>query len=281
MPTLLSVNVNKVATLRNQRDGDVPSVLGMAKLAMDAGAHGITVHPRPDARHIRASDCDDLAAAFAAPEKGVGSLFLGGDAANTGGDDRKRLPTPFSFRGEFNIEGNPLDFGGGHLMPILRRIRPTQATLVPDDPGQNTSDHGWDVVKHRETLKPIVAELKALGCRVSLFLDPDPELAKRAADTGCDRIELYTEGFAKAFAQGGDALKRSLDAFAATAQAARAAGLGVNAGHDLNLENLPAFLAAVPCVDEVSIGHALVADALVMGMSAAVAAYVDICQSAG
>ncbi|MFI4859138.1 MAG: pyridoxine 5'-phosphate synthase [Phycisphaerales bacterium JB063] len=254
MPTLLSVNVNKVATLRNQREGDVPSVLAMAKLAMQAGAHGITVHPRPDERHIRAGDCDAIARAFA-------------DGT---------LPA-----GEFNIEGNPLDFGGGHLMPILRRIKPTQATLVPDDPAQSTSDHGWDVVTHLETLKPIVAELKALGCRVSLFLDPDPAMATRAADTGADRIELYTEGFAKAHAAGGQTLQRSLDAFAATAQAARSAGLGVNAGHDLNLDNLPTFLAAVRGVDEVSIGHALVADALVMGMESAVSAYVDICRASG
>ncbi|XAM00967.1 pyridoxine 5'-phosphate synthase [Phycisphaeraceae bacterium D3-23] len=254
MPTKLSVNVNKIATLRNQRDGEVPSVLAMSRLAMESGAHGITVHPRPDERHIRPSDCDDIAAAF----------------------------TDGGFRaGEFNIEGNPLDFGGGHLMPILRRIRPTQATLVPDDPAQSTSDHGWDVVAHLETLKPIVAELQGLGCRVSLFLDPDPEMARRAAETGADRIELYTEGFAKAHTAGGDARRRSLDAFAVTAQAARSAGLGVNAGHDLNLENLPTFLDAVPGVDEVSIGHALVADALVMGMSAAVAAYVEVCQAAG
>jgi len=249
MTTLLSVNVNKVATLRNQRDGDVPSVLRMARVALDAGAHGITVHPRPDERHIRASDCDAIAAAFA----------------------------DGTFSGEFNIEGNPLDFGGGHLMPILRRVVPTQATLVPDDPGQNTSDHGWDVVAHRETLVPIVAELKDLGCRVSLFLDPDPELAKRAADTGCDRIELYTEGFAKAFAAGGDVLKRSLDAFAATAAAARSAGLGVNAGHDLTMDNLPVFLSHVEGVDEVSIGHALVADALELGMDAAVRGYLAAC----
>jgi pyridoxine 5-phosphate synthase len=247
MPTKLSVNVNKVATLRNQRDGDVPSVLGMCRVALDAGAHGITVHPRPDERHIRASDCDAIAERFA--------------------DGR--------FTGEFNIEGNPLDFGGGHLMPILRRLRPTQATLVPDDPAQSTSDHGWDVVAHLETLRPIVAELKDLGCRVSLFLDPDPEMARRVPATGADRIELYTEGYAKAFTAGGDAAERSLAAFAATAEAARDVGLGVNAGHDLNLDNLAAFVAGVPGVDEVSIGHALVADALSLGMDAAVRAYLQ------
>lgn len=255
MATKLSVNVNKVATLRNQRDGEVPCVLHLARVAREAGAHGITVHPRPDERHIRPGDCDALADEFAK------------------GGFRGRV-------GEFNIEGNPLDFGGGHLMPILRRIRPTQATLVPDDPGQSTSDHGWDVVAHLETLKPIVAELQALGCRVSLFLDPDPEMAMRAADTGTDRIELYTEGYAKAFAAGGDALRLSLDAFAATARAAQAAGLGVNAGHDLSRDNLGAFLAHVPGVDEVSIGHALVADALELGMAQAVRAYRAICDKA-
>lgn len=247
MSTKLSVNVNKVATLRNQRDGDVPSVLGMCQAALDAGAHGITVHPRPDERHIRADDCDAIAERFA--------------------DGR--------FAGEFNIEGNPLDFGGGHLMPILRRLKPTQATLVPDDPAQSTSDHGWDVVAHLETLRPIVAELKDLGCRVSLFLDPDPEMARRVPATGADRIELYTEGYAKAHAAGGGAVERSLGAFAATAAAARSVGLGVNAGHDLSLDNLAAFVAGVPGVDEVSIGHALVADALTMGMDAAVRAYLE------
>ena len=241
----LSVNVNKVALLRNQRAVGVPSVLGLSAVALRAGAHGITVHPRPDARHITADDVDELSELLASDEWA----------------DR-----------EYNIEGNPLDFGGGHLMPILRKVKPTQATLVPDDPTQNTSDHGWDIVKHLETLKPIVAELKDLGCRVSLFLDPDPEMAKRAADTGADRIELYTESYAQAYEQGGAALTQSIAAFTATAQAAESVGLGVNAGHDLNLDNLPGF-AAIPNVLEVSIGHALVADALTMGMEKAVKAY--------
>jgi len=247
--TLLSVNVNKVALLRNQRAVGVPSVVGVSEAALDAGAHGITVHPRPDARHIRPDDVDDL---------------------------QELLATPQWADREFNIEGNPLDFGGGHLMPILRRVRPTQATLVPDNPAQNTSDHGWDVVQHMGTLKPIVKELKELGCRVSLFLDPDPEQAKRAADTGADRIELYTESYAQAFDNGGDALEASLERFSATALAAQSVGLGVNAGHDLNLFNLPAFVK-VPNVLEVSIGHALVADALMMGMRHAVQAYLEAC----
>lgn len=247
--TKLSVNVNKIALLRNQRDVGVPSVVGLSAVAMRAGAHGITVHPRPDARHITASDVDDLRELLASNEW----------------SDR-----------EYNIEGNPLDFGGGHLMPILRRVKPTQATLVPDDPAQNTSDHGWDLVKHLDTLKPIVAELKDLGCRVSLFVDPDPEMAKRAAETGADRIELYTESYAKAYEQGGDALTQSIDAFTATSEAAASVGLGVNAGHDLNLDNLPRFVA-IPNVLEVSIGHALISDALGMGMNETVLAYLQAC----
>lgn len=251
MMTKLSVNVNKIALLRNQRAVGVPSVVGLSTVALQAGAHGITVHPRPDARHIRPCDVDELSELLASSEWA----------------DR-----------EFNIEGNPLDFGGGHLMPILRSVKPTQATLVPDDPGQSTSDHGWDVIKHLDTIKPIVAELKDLGCRVSLFLDPDPEMAKAAADTCADRIELYTESYAVAYEQGGDALKQSLDAFRATAEAAESVGLGVNAGHDLNLDNLPGFVA-IPNVLEVSIGHALIADALRMGMDATVKAYCEACVS--
>ena len=251
MMTKLSVNVNKIALLRNQRAVGVPSVVGLSTVALQAGAHGITVHPRPDARHIRPGDVDELSELLASSEWA----------------DR-----------EFNIEGNPLDFGGGHLMPILRSVKPTQATLVPDDPAQNTSDHGWDVVKHLDTLKPIVAELKDLGCRVSLFLDPDPEMAKAAADTGADRIELYTESYAVAYEQGKSALEQSLAAFRATAEAAESVGLGVNAGHDLNLDNLPGFVA-IPNVLEVSIGHALVADALSLGMEATVKAYREACVS--
>lgn len=247
--TKLSVNVNKIALLRNQRTVGVPSVVELSKTALEAGAHGITVHPRPDARHIRHDDVDALS---------------------------ELLQSPAWSDREFNIEGNPLDFGGGHLMPILRRVKPTQATLVPDDPGQNTSDHGWDVVEHLDTLKPIVEELKGLGCRVSLFLDPDPEMAKRAAETGADRIELYTESYALAFEQGGDALEQNIAAFTATAEAAASVGLGVNAGHDLSLDNLPHFVT-IPNVLEVSIGHALVADALTMGMKAAVEAYIQAC----
>ena len=246
-PTL-SVNVNKVALLRNARPGEVPSVTGLARLALKAGAHGITVHPRPDERHIRRYDVDAVAELLASPE----------------------------WHGrEFNIEGNPLAEGGGHLMDILRAIRPDQATLVPDTPGQNTSDHGFALTRPEVVaeLEPIVAELKDLGCRVSLFVDPDPDTAAAAAWAGADRVELYTQRYAEAYGTVHEAA--TLERFAATAEAATAAGLGVNAGHDLNLDNLRPFVQAVPGVKEVSIGHALVADALEMGMSAAVAAYLD------
>jgi len=242
MPAL-SVNVNKIALLRNARPGEVPSVIRLARAALNAGAHGITVHPRPDERHIRRDDVDACAALLAEPE------YEGA---------------------EFNIEGNPLL---PHLMPILRDVRPTQATLVPDDPNQNTSDHGFDLTNPEviAELTPIVAELKELGCRVSVFIDPDPAVAAAAPKLGCERVELYTERYAQA--HGTVYAPRTLERFVSTARAAQAAGVGMNAGHDLNLANLPAFAAAVPGLLEVSIGHALVADALEMGMAAAVSAY--------
>ena len=249
MPTLLSVNVNKVAWLRNARAGEVPDVVKMSRLALDAGAHGITVHPRPDQRHIRIRDVDALAELLASPEYA----------------DR-----------EFNIEGNPLDLSqGDHLLPILRRVRPDQATLVPDDPQQATSDHGFALTDPsvRDTLLPIVAELRDLGCRVSLFIDPDPAVATAAAQTGAQRVELYTESYAKAYAQ--PAEDEVVSRFAATADAAVEAGLQVNAGHDLDLRNLRPFLERVRGVEEVSIGHALVADALRLGMAETVRAYLQ------
>lgn len=250
MPTKLSINVNKIALLRNARAGEVPSVVALSRLALDAGAHGITVHPRPDQRHIRVTDVDALAELLASPEYA----------------DR-----------EFNVEGNPLDTddnpGSDHLMPILRRVRPTQATLVPDTPGQNTSDHGFVLTDPRvvSELQPVVAQLKDLGCRVSLFVDPDPQAAGAAPQTGADRVELYTESYARAF--GTPRQDASLTAYAAAARHAQAAGLGVNAGHDLDLDNLPAFAAAVPELQEVSIGHALIADALRWGMHETVRFY--------
>ncbi len=241
--TRLSVNVNKVALLRNSRPLDIPSVEHIARIALDAGAHGITVHPRPDARHIRESD--------------VGVL----------------LKLVRSRGVEFNIEGNPFH----QLMNVVRAARPDQCTLVPDDPGAATSDHGWDLARDRDRLRPVIAELKAMGIRVSLFMDADEHAMAAARDIGADRVELHTEPYARAFgAPGQDAV---LSRYNTTAGAAIRNGLGVNAGHDLNRENLPLFLHSVPGVLEVSIGHALVADALEFGMAQAVGLYLDAIRS--
>ena len=236
--TALSVNVNKIALLRNQRSLGIPSVVGLAMVALDAGADGITVHPRPDERHIRRQDVLDLAEALRArPEA------------------------------EFNIEGNPFE----NVMELVRAVRPAQCTFVPDGPGQSTSDHGFDLAADGERLAPLIAEAKALGVRVSLFLDADPVAMARARAIGADRVELYTEPWAVAHGSADEAAV--LGRFAAAAKAALAAGLGVNAGHDLNRDNLPAFLGRVPNVLEVSIGHALVADALELGLAETVRAY--------
>lgn len=236
--TELSVNVNKIALLRNSRGGTVPSVVHAAEVSLAAGAYGITVHPRPDGRHIRTHDVYDLAKVL--------------DGA------------------EFNIEGNPTP----EYMELVSHVRPDQATLVPDDPDQLTSDHGWDVVKESERLKPIIAKLKDLGIRVSLFLDPDESQLPYAQTVGADRIELYTEPYARAFAAGN--CERELQLYSAVARHAQDLGLGVNAGHDLNLQNLEQFCSAVPNVLEVSIGHALIADALEMGLQSTVRAYVNV-----
>lgn len=248
--TRLSVNVNKIAVLRNSRGGDLPSVLDAARACLQAGAHGITVHPRPDRRHIHAEDV--LALAALTGERGV----------------------------EFNIEGNPFAPprpGYPGLIPLCAQVRPAQATLVPDGDGQLTSDHGFDFARDGERLRPLVAELKALGCRVSLFVDAgNPDLA-RAAELGADRIELYTGPYAEAFDRGDAAAPA---AFADAARRARAAGLGVNAGHDLSQANLPAFLDAVPQLLEVSIGHALIGEALYTGLDATVRAYLAILAAA-
>ena len=238
--TALSVNVNKIALLRNQRPLPIPSVVDLAQIALDAGAHGITVHPRPDERHIRRHDVFDLAAML------------------------KNRP-----QAEFNIEGNPFH----NLMPLIREARPQQCTFVPDSAGQATSDHGWDLARDGSRLAPLIDEARALGVRVSLFMDADAAAMEAARAMGADRIELYTEPYAQA--HGTPAEASSLARFAAAAQAAQAAGLGVNAGHDLNLANLGDFLAAVAGVLEVSIGHAIVADALELGMAGAVRAYLD------
>ncbi len=238
--TRLSVNLNKIALLRNARSLGIPSVLRAARQSIEAGARGITVHPRPDERHIRPGDVTDLAD------------FL---------RDQPEI--------EFNIEGNPFpDF-----LELVARVRPHQATLVPDSPEAVTSDHGWNLDEEGERLTPIVAELRRLGIRVSLFMDADSGAWRRARELGADRVELYTQPYAEAFAAG-DA-RASLARFAAAARDAQAEGLGVNAGHDLNLDNLGDF-CRIPGILEVSIGHALIADALEMGMSEAVRAYVRV-----
>ena len=238
--TKLSVNVNKIALLRNSRTIGIPDVCHLASIALGAGAHGITVHPRPDERHIRAHDVYELA----------------------------RLVSEFS-KAEFNIEGNPFQ----QVLNFVSDVRPHQCTLVPDDPSALTSDHGWDLKRDGERLFPVIAKLRGLGVRVSLFMDPEPEAMPLAQQIGADRIELYTEPYARAYAT--NARDSSIARYAAAAQAASDCGLGVNAGHDLNCENLPEFVAALPNLAEVSIGHALTADALELGMAGAVRAYLD------
>jgi pyridoxine 5-phosphate synthase len=243
-PTKLSVNVNKVALVRNTRHLGIPSVARAAGLCLAAGAHGITVHPRPDERHIRAGDVHELAAL---------------------------LKDCWPHR-EYNIEGNPTH----NLMAFIRAVRPSQCTFVPDSLEQFTSDHGWDLADPavRERVRPLVAEARALGVRVSLFMDPEPALMRHARELGADRVELYTEPYAAAWATGIEAARaQALQRYAFAARAALDVGLGVNAGHDLNRDNLTPFLRAVPGVAEVSIGHALIADALELGYADAVAAY--------
>jgi len=237
--TRLSVNLNKIALLRNQRNIGIPNVLQAAKTVIKAGAYGITVHPRPDERHIKYSDVYELADIMTV---------------------------------EFNIEGNPFL---GKYMAIVSQIKPNQATLVPDAPDANTSDHGWNLQAERERLAPIVKKLKALGIRVSLFMDTDVNGIKMAREVGADRIELYTEPYAKAF-QTDEGVDEMLEQYASAAHAAQDAGLGLNAGHDLNLNNLGKFLAEVPGILEVSIGHALIADALEMGLFNTVKEYLKI-----
>ncbi|MFV0679177.1 pyridoxine 5'-phosphate synthase [Ottowia sp.] len=242
--TQLSVNVNKVALVRNTRHLGIPSVLRAADACLQAGAHGITVHPRPDERHVRGHDVSDLAALLAGQWPGR----------------------------EYNIEGNPTQ----NLMAFIRAVRPQQCTFVPDSEDQFTSDHGWDLAQPevRARVQPLVAEARALGVRVSLFVDPDPALMPHARDVGADRVELYTEPYAAAWVTGDAAARQTqLKVYAAAARAALDAGLGVNAGHDLNRDNLTPFLRAVPGVAEVSIGHALIADALELGYAATVQAY--------
>jgi pyridoxine 5-phosphate synthase len=244
--TKLSVNVNKVATLRNTRELAIPSLLKLSRIALDAGAHGITVHPRPDQRHIRPADVVELAELL------------------------KAYPAA-----EYNIEGNP--FHG--LFEHCERVKPQQATLVPDAREAFTSNHGWNLLEldaaARAALGRSVTDLKALGCRVSLFLDPVPEMMTVARELGADRVELYTEPYAAAAAAGRGA--ESVTLYGRATAAARVAGLGVNAGHDLSLENLAAFVQGAGPIDEVSIGHALIADALELGMAETVRRYLALC----
>ncbi len=247
--TDLSINLNKIALIRNSRVTASPSVVKHAHMCIAAGADGITVHPRPDQRHIRASDCYELAEAIDV---------------------------------ELNIEGNPFapamksnrsDVGDyPSFMQLVREIKPAQCTLVPDTNEQLTSDHGFDLSHSGESLKPIIDELRSLNIRVSLFMDPEPEQIKLAAKLGAHRIELYTEAYADAVLNN-DKVAEVVNRYVVAASAAKEVGLGVNAGHDLNLSNLPQFTAAIPHLLEVSIGHAFTVDCIAMGLPAAVTAY--------
>jgi pyridoxine 5-phosphate synthase len=243
--TALSVNLNKVALLRNTRHLGIPSVTRAATLVLEAGAYGITVHPRPDARHIRTADVRELAELM------------------------KQWP-----HAEYNIEGNPFH----NLMEFVREVRPHQATFVPDSVGQFTSDHGWNLPADGDRLAAVIDEARALGVRVSLFMDPLPEAMRLAREAGADRVELYTEAYAHA--HGTPQQTAVLQRYVAAAEAALAAGLGINAGHDLNRRNLTDFLRAVPGVLEVSIGHALIADALELGYTETVRDYLRCIQRA-
>jgi pyridoxine 5-phosphate synthase len=244
--TKLSVNVNKIATLRNTRSNGIPDLVRLSSIALDAGAAGITVHPRPDERHIRSGDVDDIARLL------------------------ERYP-----QAEFNIEGNP--FHG--LIEHCERVRPDQATLVPDAREAMTSNHGWNLVElgqaERSALSSMIARLHAVGCRVSLFVDPIADMPKLAKQLGADRVELYTEPYATGFVEGKSA--QAVAPYTTAAAAARGAGVGVNAGHDLNLDNLAFFLTQAGPIDEVSIGHALIADALEFGLAETVKRYRALC----
>lgn len=224
--TRLSVNINKVATLRNARGGNVPDLIQMARDCERFGAQGITVHPRPDERHIRYRDVVDL---------------------------KKIINT------EFNIEGNP----SRQFIDLVLEIQPTQVTLVPDDPGQLTSDHGWDTFRYKDKLREIIDEFHARRIRTSIFVDADPDMVRHARDTGTDRVELYTESYARMYPGDREA---AIQPFIRAAEVAMEVGLGLNAGHDLNLDNLRYFADRIPGLLEVSIGHALISDALYFGL---------------
>ncbi|MBL7720053.1 MAG: pyridoxine 5'-phosphate synthase [Flavipsychrobacter sp.] len=234
MTTKLSVNINKIATLRNSRGGDNPSVLKAAIDCQRFGAEGITVHPRPDERHIRYADVREIAPVITT---------------------------------EFNIEGNPLE---DKFVALVLETRPHQVTLVPDAPGQLTSNHGWDTIRQQAYLREIIGVFKSAGIRVSIFVDPDANLVAAAADTGTDRVELYTEAYARLFPADP---REAIAAYIAAAEAAVAVGLGLNAGHDLDRYNLQYFSQNIPGLLEVSIGHALIADALYLGLENTIQIY--------
>lgn len=236
MKTILSVNINKVALLRNSREGDFPNLLQYALDCEEYGAEGITVHPRPDERHIRYSDIPVL---------------------------KQHIKT------ELNIEGNPIE----KFMKLIIDNKPAQCTLVPDDPNQLTSDHGWDTIKHKSFLKDICDELKDNGIRSSIFLDPDPKMLENCADIGVDRIELYTGVYAKMFKKDSDAYVKELSKHSEVARLAVNMGIKVNAGHDLNLINLRKYKEEVPQLKEVSIGHAITVDSIYFGLKNVISMY--------
>ncbi|MDP3895350.1 MAG: pyridoxine 5'-phosphate synthase [Mesorhizobium sp.] len=244
MPAKLSVNVNAIAMLRNRRDLPWPSLIHLGRIALQAGAHGLTVHPRPDERHVRFSDLAPLRALI---------------------DDE--FPNA-----EFNIEGYPTE----EFLALVEKHQPEQVTLVPDDPSQATSDHGWDFAGEAVLLRRVVGRLKKGGMRVSLFADADVAQISAARDTGTDRIELYTGPYGGSYDDAGKAVKL-LEILGKTADAAIAAGLGVNAGHDLTVANLPALARRIPKLAEVSIGHGLTADALEFGMAGTIRRYLAAC----
>lgn len=244
MPVKLSVNLNAVAMLRNRRDLPWPSVTGLGRIALAAGAHGLTVHPRPDQRHTRFSDLADIRALI---------------------DDE--FP-----KAEFNIEGYPTE----EFLQLVEKNEPHQVTLVPDDPAQATSDHGWNFIEQAAFLTETVTRLKRNGMRVSLFADPDPAQMNAARDTGTDRVELYTGPYGSYHSDSEKAAKE-LEKLGKTADAAFAAGLAVNAGHDLVVANLPPLVARIPGLAEVSIGHGLTADALEHGMAGTVRRFLAAC----
>ena len=231
--TKLSVNINKIATLRNSRGGDTPNVLKVAKDIQNFGAEGITVHPRPDERHIRYQDARDLKSVV---------------------------------HTEFNIEGNPIP----KFMDLVLEVKPTQVTLVPDSEDAITSNAGWDTVKHRDFLKECIREFKAKGIRTSIFVDPELSMIEGAVETGTDRIELYTENYASVYDQNRE---KAIEPYYKSARLANQLGLGINAGHDLSLDNIAFFASRIPSLLEVSIGHALICEALYLGLENVVPMY--------